>query len=102
MDLSGVEKATLTFLSNNSEKSISLTGMAHAFEKEAIRDACLKGYRLDSDLQLASKEKGLLTFISDHIIDLEFLARDEGVPADAQSEKPNIETSRPLGGMPLV
>ena len=82
--------------------------MAHGFEKEAIRDACLKGYpRLESDLQLAPKDKGLLTFISDHIIDFEFLARDEGVtPADVQSEKANIEspseTSTPPAGMPLV
>jgi len=57
-------------------------GIAHTFEKEAIRDACLKGYpRLGSDLRLVSKEKGLLTFISDHrVIDVGFF--EEITPAE--------------------
>ncbi len=49
-------------------------GIAHGFEKEAIRDACLQGYpRLASDLQLAPENRGLVTFISDHIVDFEIL-----------------------------
>ena len=59
--------------------------------------SCLKGYpRFGSDLRLASKEKGLLTFISDHIIDVEFF--EEVTPAEKANIEPPSETSMlPVG-----
>jgi len=69
-------------------------GMAHAFEKEAIRDACLQGYpRLASDLQLAPENRGLLTFMSDHIVDFGFLTGTVGTtpPEKNRVEEADIE-----------
>jgi hypothetical protein len=84
------------FLRPTGEKTISVMGMAHSFEKKAIRDACLQGYpRLASDLHLAPENRGLLTFMSDHIVDFGFLAGTVGTtpppPEENRVEEADIE-----------
>ncbi len=88
-------------------KPISVTGITHGLKKDAIRDAYMAGYpRLVSDLKVAPENRGLLTFISDHIVDFGFLAQDE---ESTQEEEVLIEEkeapddmSSALQGAPLV
>jgi len=91
------------------KKPISVMGITHSLEKGAIRDACLAGYpRLVSDLKVAPENRGLLAFISDHIVDFGFLEQDEGsntqeeaVPTE-KKEAPDYMSSASQGGTPLV
>ena len=90
------------------KKPISVTGIAHALDKDVIRDACIAGYpRLVSDLKVAPENRGLLAFISDHIVDFEFLEPDEGStqqeePSIEKNEAPNSMASASHGGTPSV
>ncbi len=90
------------------KKPISVMGITHALDKDVVRDACIAGYpRLVSDLKVAPENRGLLTFISDHIVDFGFLAQDEGStqqeePSMEKNEAPDYISSASHGGTPLV
>jgi len=84
-------------------------GISHSLKKDAIRDACLAGYpRLVSDLKVAPENRGLLSFISDHIVDFGFLEQDEGSNTQEEAvttekiEAPDYMSSASQGGTPLV
>jgi hypothetical protein len=86
------------------KKPISVMGITHSLKKAAIRDAYLEGYpRLVSDLKVTPENRGLLSFISDHIVDFGFLEQDEeeAVPNE-KTEAPDYMSSASQGGTPLV
>jgi len=91
------------------KKPISVMGITHGLKKDAIRDAYLAGYpRLVSDLKVAPENRGLLAFISDHIVDFGFLEQDEGSNTQEEevltekTEAPDHMSSASQGGTPLV
>jgi hypothetical protein len=60
-------------------KLISLFGVAHAFAGNEIGNAYRTEYpRLESDLKVNPAGKGIVAFLSDHLLDLKFLERPAG------------------------
>lgn len=58
-------------------KPFSLFGLAHSFGESEIREATLAQYPgLLKDIRNLHPDRGLLTLIYDHLIDLDFLTKD--------------------------
>ncbi len=80
-------------------KLISVFGLARSFKGDSIREAYLQAYpRLVADLQTKPENRGLVSFISDYLVDFKFLAKGAGNPdsdpdAGPDNEKPktNLE-----------
>jgi len=62
---------------NIGAKQLSVHGLVHKTGMKTIRKECLAQYpRLQDDLAALPSEKGLLSLIGDHLVDLDFLSEE--------------------------
>jgi len=91
----------LIVYSSIGSKPISVFGLTRSFKRDSIREACLQAYpRLISDLKTKPEDRGLVSFISDHLVDFTFLTGRTGNPDSDPDENsgtnPVQETAIPL------
>ena len=57
-------------------KPLSVFGVVHLFQKKQIRNACTVKYpRLVDDLKTGPNDRGLLAFVSDQLLEVDFLGK---------------------------
>lgn len=67
-------------------KPISILGLVHLFREEHIRKACIDEYpRLAEDMRTAPEDRGLVSFVSDQLFELDFLNEGEEVARDEEN-----------------
>jgi len=60
----------------------------HSLRQTKIREACASSYpRLADDIDTAPSERGLLSLIGDHLIELDFLSNKGKASVDGESDK---------------
>jgi len=79
-------------------KPISVFGLTRSFKGDSIREAYLQAYpHLVADLKMKPENRGLVTFISDHLVDFAFLAKGaSNSDSDADAGLPN---EKPITGL---
>lgn len=75
--------AGLTYNLILGSKDISIFGAAHTLNQETLRSALLDEY---PDIAKEQNGRGLLAFIRDRIINLDFVYNNEGVPAGREPQ----------------
>ncbi|KAF9521515.1 hypothetical protein CPB83DRAFT_887917 [Crepidotus variabilis] len=71
-------------------KPLAIFGLAHSFQKSKLREACNAEYpRVQQDLSALPVDRGILSLMHDHLLDVEFLSPNKSHKDDYDSNDIN-------------
>ncbi|KJA20329.1 hypothetical protein HYPSUDRAFT_68540 [Hypholoma sublateritium FD-334 SS-4] len=77
-------------------KPLSIFGVAHRFQAEAMKKDCLARYPQILKENCSPEQRGLLSLIRDHLINLEFMDDEKDSPSSSVDQDPATDVERPL------